>query len=141
MPRGEPATLKLRDRLDAAVRYGDGVFMLAADGRGCDTPPASVPARAFSKAARRPTWANLSRPTPHFYSDEGTEPPHIHFCCVDAECKFWLDMVALARNRGVPAHTMRDIERLVCEHVDLLLEQCDAHHPSGNRSRGDQSLD
>lgn len=100
MPRGEPATLKLRDRLDAAICYGDGVFMLAADGRGFDTPPASVPARAFSKAARRPTWANLSRPTPHFYSDEGTEPPHIHVSCVDAECKFWLDMVAWARNRG-----------------------------------------
>jgi hypothetical protein len=26
----------------------------------------------------------------HFYSDEGTEPPHIHVDAGDSECKFWL---------------------------------------------------
>jgi hypothetical protein len=36
---------------------------------------------------------------------------------------------------------VRDMERLVCEHVDLLLERYDEHHPPGNRSRGDESLD
>ena len=71
----------------------------------------------------------------------GSEPSRIHVRCADGECKFWLDPVALARTRGVPAHTVRDMERLVCEHVDLLLEQFDAHHPPGNRSRGYQSLD
>ena len=77
----------------------------------------------------------------HFYSDEGVEPPHIHVRCADGECKFWLDPVALARNRSVPAHTVREMERLVYEHIDLLLEKYDEHHPSGNRSRGDESVD
>lgn len=38
----------------------------------------------------------------HFYSDEGNEPPHIHVDTPEGECKFWLDPVRLARNRGVP---------------------------------------
>ena len=38
----------------------------------------------------------------HFYSDEGNEPPHIHVATPDGECKFWLQPVRLARNKGVP---------------------------------------
>jgi len=37
----------------------------------------------------------------HFYFDEGNEPPHIHVRNAGNECRFWLDPVALARNRGV----------------------------------------
>ncbi|MFM9013761.1 MAG: DUF4160 domain-containing protein [Gemmatimonadota bacterium] len=77
----------------------------------------------------------------HFYSDEGTETAHIHVRCADGKCKFWLDPVASARNRGVSAHTVREMERLVYEHADLLQEKCDEHHPPGNRSRGDEGLD
>jgi hypothetical protein len=33
------------------------------------------------------------------------------------------------------------MERLVYEHIDLLLEKYDEHHPPGKRSRSDQSLD
>ena len=77
----------------------------------------------------------------HFYSDEGTEPPHIHVRCAEGECKFWLDPVGLGRNRGVPPHVVREMERLVFEHVDLLLEKYDEHHPPGNRSRSDESVD
>jgi len=73
--------------------------------------------------------------------DEGTEPPHIHVRCADGECKFRLDTVALARNRDLPARTVRDIERSVYEHVELPLESCDERHPPGNRSCGDQSLE
>ncbi|NDC54458.1 MAG: DUF4160 domain-containing protein [Planctomycetia bacterium] len=77
----------------------------------------------------------------HFYSDEGTEPPHIHVRCADGECKFWLDPVILARNRGVPAHTVMTMERLVYEHIDLLREKDHEHHSPGNRSDGDTGLD
>jgi len=90
---------------------------------------------------RMPTVLRVGGYRLHFYSDEGIEPPHIHVRCADGECKFWLDPVALARNRGVPAHTVRDMERLVYKHADLLLEKYDEHHPPGNRSRGDESLD
>ncbi|EIC21060.1 DUF4160 domain-containing protein [Thiorhodovibrio frisius] len=59
----------------------------------------------------------------HFYSDEGTEPPHIHIRCAEGECKFWLDPIALANNRGIPPHQVRVIERLVFAHQDLLWEK------------------
>jgi hypothetical protein len=32
----------------------------------------------------------------HFYSDEGSEPAHIHVDTGDGECKFWLAPVRLA---------------------------------------------
>jgi hypothetical protein len=50
----------------------------------------------------------------HFYSDEGSEPPHIHVRSPDGECKFWLEpIIILASNRGIPAHELREVERLV----------------------------
>lgn len=58
----------------------------------------------------------------HFYSDEGNEPPHIHVDTGDAECKFWLDPVELARNQGVEPAMLRRIERTVFDHQALLME-------------------
>jgi len=50
----------------------------------------------------------------HIYSDEGSEPPHIHVRSPDGECKFWLEpMIILASNRGIPSHELREVERLV----------------------------
>lgn len=51
----------------------------------------------------------------HFYSDESGEPAHIHVETPDGECKFWLDQIRLARNKGIPTHTIREIEKLVFE--------------------------
>lgn len=59
----------------------------------------------------------------HFYSDEGDEPPHIHIETPDGECKFWLEPVRLARNKGVPAVTVRKLERLVFEHHNFLISK------------------
>lgn len=64
----------------------------------------------------------------HFYSDEGREPPHIHVAIPDGECKFWLEPVRLARNKGVPPHAVREIERLVFEHHALLVEKYHEFH-------------
>ena len=50
----------------------------------------------------------------HFYTDEGSEPPHIHVRTPDGDCKFWLEpSIFLASNRGVRSHDLRQIERLV----------------------------
>jgi len=57
----------------------------------------------------------------HFYSDEGNEPPHIHVATPDGECKFWLQPVRLARNKGVPPFTIRKIEKIVFENQLLLM--------------------
>ena len=64
----------------------------------------------------------------HFYSDESREPAHIHVRSPDGECKFWLKPVCLARNRGVAAPDLRDIERLVFEHRELLLRSYHEYH-------------
>jgi hypothetical protein len=44
----------------------------------------------------------------HFYSDEGNEPPHIHVATPDGECKFWLDSIRLARNKGIAPGVMKN---------------------------------
>ena len=64
----------------------------------------------------------------HFYSDEGNEPPHIHVETPDGECKFWLQPICLAGNKGVPAYIVRQIERLVFEYQDFLREKYNEHH-------------
>ncbi|MBK5939355.1 DUF4160 domain-containing protein [Halochromatium roseum] len=64
----------------------------------------------------------------HFYSDEGTEPAHIHIRGAEGECKFWLSPSSLARNRGIPAHQLREIERIIYNHQAFLLEQFHEYH-------------
>ena len=64
----------------------------------------------------------------HFYSDEGNEPPYIHVRCSNGEAKFWLVPVALARNRGVPPHDLREIERLIFENRQTLIDKYHEYH-------------
>ncbi|QSV46642.1 DUF4160 domain-containing protein [Geobacter benzoatilyticus] len=64
----------------------------------------------------------------HFYSDERNEPPHIHVETPEGECKFWLDPIVLARNKGVPPLVVRAIERLVFEHQVYLKEKYHEYH-------------
>jgi hypothetical protein len=59
----------------------------------------------------------------HFYSDEALEPHHIHIETPDGECKFWLDPVRLARNKGVSPQVLRRLEQLVFEHQSFLKER------------------
>lgn len=64
----------------------------------------------------------------HFYSDERGEPAHVHVRSSDGECKFWLDPVGLAKNRGLAPHQLRDIEKIVYEHQELLIKKYNEHH-------------
>jgi len=64
----------------------------------------------------------------HFYSDESNEPAHIHVRSPDGECKFWLDGVSLARNRGVRPHDLREIERLIFANQELLRQKYNEFH-------------
>lgn len=75
-----------------------------------------------------PTVLRIGRYRFHFYSDERGEPPHIHVRTPEGECKFWLDPIRLAKNRGVRSHEVRSIERLVFEHRDFLMENYDEYH-------------
>ena len=57
-----------------------------------------------------------------FYSNEGTEPAHIHIRSGSGEAKFWLIPVVLAYNYGYRANELRRLERLVIQNRRHLLE-------------------
>jgi hypothetical protein len=57
-----------------------------------------------------------------FFSSDKGEPPHIHVKRERRIVEFWLDPVALARNRGFAGHELNRIAWLVAEHEPTLLE-------------------
>jgi hypothetical protein len=57
-----------------------------------------------------------------FYSNEGSEPAHIHIRGSDGEAKFWLSPVELAYNYGYRGHELKKIEELVVENRKFLIE-------------------
>jgi hypothetical protein len=57
-----------------------------------------------------------------FFSSDRGEPPHIHVKRDRDVAKFWLEPVALAKNRGFPEHELNAIEALVIQHRQTLLE-------------------
>ncbi len=77
-----------------------------------------------------PTVMRIGQFRFHFYSDEGGEPAHIHVRSPDGECKFWLNPVRLARNRGLSPASLKAIERLVFEHREELARRYDEIHGS-----------
>ena len=64
----------------------------------------------------------------HFYSGEGNEPAHIHVRAPEGECKFWLDPILLANNRGLRPEMLRKIENLVFENQKFLKDKYDEFH-------------
>jgi len=61
-----------------------------------------------------------------FYSNEGTEPPHIHIQEGRNLAKFWLDPVSLAVSKHFRAHELSRGERLIADHQKQLLEEWNA---------------
>ncbi len=63
----------------------------------------------------------------YFYSYDCTEPRHIHIDRESSSAKFWLDPeVILAENYGYNRKELREIERLVKQHVERLRNEWDA---------------
>lgn len=75
-----------------------------------------------------PTVLRIGNLRFHFYSDELDEPAHIHIASPDGECKFWLDPVELAKNRGLKPHELRQIEGLIFGNRELLLTKYHEFH-------------
>jgi hypothetical protein len=69
-----------------------------------------------------PTILQVGRYRFYFFSDEGTESPHIHVKAAEDQAKFWLDPIALASNYGFRAHELNEIERIVRHHQSEFLE-------------------
>ena len=59
----------------------------------------------------------------HFFSDEGTEPPHVHIRRAEDSCKFWLDPVELVYNDGMRSHEITELEGVVHEHRSEFLRK------------------
>jgi hypothetical protein len=57
-----------------------------------------------------------------FFSSDRTEPPHIHVKRDRQMAKFWLESIALAKNRGFPDHELNRIEDLIRGHLQTLME-------------------
>lgn len=74
-----------------------------------------------------PTVLRIGPYTFVFFSSDGTEPRHIHVKQEKKVTKFWLDPVALARNHGFAEHELRDIQRLVETHLQILREAWDEY--------------
>jgi len=57
-----------------------------------------------------------------FFSSDWSEAVHIHVKRDLCIAKFWLDPIALAKNRGFAKHELNRIARLVDRHRQTLLE-------------------
>ena len=69
-----------------------------------------------------PTVLRVGRYRFFFYSNEDSEPPHIHVKAESDRAKFWLDPIGLASNYGFRAHELNEIKTIVQEHQMDLLE-------------------
>ena len=74
-----------------------------------------------------PTVLRVGRYRFTFFSNEGSESPHIHVKTGRDEAKFWLDPIGLAANYGFKAHELSEIESIVREHHVELLEAWHEH--------------
>lgn len=57
-----------------------------------------------------------------FYSDDRSEPPHIHVRRDANHAKLWLDPVRLAVNHGFPRQELNRITAIVSDNREDLLE-------------------
>lgn len=57
-----------------------------------------------------------------FYSNEGSEPPHIHIERADELAKFWLDPVELVSSSGFSAKEINQVRKMVVENQAHLLQ-------------------
>lgn len=55
-----------------------------------------------------------------FYASDGDEPVHIHVRRDDDMAKFWIKPVRLAVNIGFSPRELRDIEKMVDDHQDVI---------------------
>jgi len=60
-----------------------------------------------------------------FYSNEGTEPRHIHVEKGSGEAKFWLDPIELVAANGMKAKELRQARMLIEENADSFRRKWD----------------
>lgn len=70
-----------------------------------------------------PTVLRVGRFRFFFFSNEGSEPPHVHIESDDQYAKIWLDPLRLAASRGYNARELSEILRLATQHQQVFLEK------------------
>lgn len=63
----------------------------------------------------------------HFFSNEGTEPPHIHVHKDGCAAKFWLRDCSLAYNDDFKHNEIAKLRKIVRENSELFLEKWNEH--------------
>lgn len=62
-----------------------------------------------------------------FYSNEGSEPPHIHIQKAEKYAKFWLQPIQLADSVDFTSKELRQIQEIIRERLGLILEAWHEH--------------
>lgn len=57
-----------------------------------------------------------------FYSEEGTEPPHVHIEAAEKRAKFWLSPIEQVWNDGFRSGELKTIENLLDANIHSILE-------------------
>lgn len=60
-----------------------------------------------------------------FYSNEGSEPAHVHVESAEGVAKFWLNPVALVASSKLKPRELRDLERFIRLNRRVFLEAWD----------------
>ena len=76
-----------------------------------------------------------------FYAGDGGEPPHVHVERDDAEAKFWLTPVRLARSHGFGRKELNRIRVLIARNQEYLLESWHAFFRGPESDGGRQTSD
>jgi hypothetical protein len=62
-----------------------------------------------------------------FFSNEGSEPIHIHVDKADSYAKFWLEPIRIAIDFGFSSKEIRDIKSIIEEHQEQIIEKWNEH--------------
>jgi Domain of unknown function (DUF4160) len=62
-----------------------------------------------------------------FWSNESSEPPHVHVEAGDAHAKIWLAPVRLEKNDGYNPRALRRLRELTVQHEPQILERWHEH--------------
>ena len=62
-----------------------------------------------------------------FYSDEGSEPPHVHVRRDRNQAKFWLEPVTISKNAGFNQTELNRIARIIENNQAVMLERWNEH--------------
>jgi hypothetical protein len=58
-----------------------------------------------------------------FFSNEGSEPPHIHVEAGNSYAKYWIRPVRYERSVAFRAHDLSEIRRIIEENEELIEEK------------------